>query len=250
MSNLKINIGESVGGKIKPVFLDLDKTFSIVVGGCSGSGKSTCLNNIITQLIYNNTPEELQLILCDPKYCELKPYENMPHLHGGEIMTDNYEILNALVFVQQEIRNRYIKMRDAGVKHIDELKGKQKKIVLIIDELANIMLSDDRKNFEERLINILQWCRAAGIKIILATQSPTHKILTGLIRANVTGRIIFRTTTQTDSRILAGRNGAELLTLGEAIFQSQELYDARLHTPLITTQHVNKVINNILKENK
>jgi S-DNA-T family DNA segregation ATPase FtsK/SpoIIIE len=231
---LILALGKDTAGK--PVITDLAKMPHLLIAGATGTGKSVCLNAIIISLLYRATPDEVRLLLIDPKRIELSAYEGIPHLLHP-VVTDPKKANIALKWAVAEMENRYELLTLKGVRSIEKYnqlvaKSKAKRprlvsqphesksdeseeqplpyLVLIIDELADLMMVASRE-VEESIIRLAQMARAAGIHLVLATQRPSVDVLTGIIKANIPARISFQVSSRTDSRTILDANGAEAL---------------------------------------
>ena len=216
---LLVAIGKDLANE--PVTISIDKMPHLLIAGATGSGKSVCINAIIMSLILRATPEEVKLILIDPKKVEMLPYANMPHLLCP-VVIDPKKASNALKKVVAEMDRRYEMFASHSVRNIDgynNLDGVEKmyKLVVIIDELADLMLAAS-KEVEESIQRITQLARAAGIYLIVATQRPSVDVITGVIKANIPSRIAFSVSSMVDSRTILDRAGAEdLLGKGDML---------------------------------
>ncbi len=221
---LPIALGEDVSGM--PVVTDLTRMPHLLVAGATGSGKSVCMNSIITCLLLQKTPNELRLILVDPKRVELIDYNGVPHLLRP-VVVETDKVVPVLKWVVKEMEDRYKKFEIAGVRNIDSYNNlnvsrpsleKLPYIVVVIDELADMMMQAPEET--ERLIcRLAQLARATGIHLIVATQRPSVDVITGLIKANFPTRISFAVTSQVDSRTILDSVGAEkLLGSGDMLF--------------------------------
>ena len=214
-SKLLVGIGKDLNNK--EVVINIDKMPHLLVAGATGSGKSVCINSMIVSLLIRTTPEEVKLILIDPKKVEMLPYANMPHLLCP-VVIDPKKASVALKKVVQEMDRRYDEFANNGVRNIEGynklMKENNKKplanIVVIIDELADLMLVA-AKEVEESIQRITQLARAAGIYLIVATQRPSVDVITGVIKANIPSRIAFSVSSQVDSRTIIDKGGAEEL---------------------------------------
>lgn len=222
-SNLAFALGKDIAGK--NVYADLARMPHMLVSGTTGSGKSVCLNTIITSFLYNTTPEELQLIMVDPKQVEMAAYNDMPHMMIP-VVTDPKKASGALAWAVTEMINRYKMFSLAGVKEIEKYnalalqdeKPIMPKIVIIIDEFADLMMTSS-KEVEDAVCRIAQLGRASGIHLIIATQSPRADIFTGLIKSNVPSRIALKAANALESRITLDAPGAEkLIGYGDMLF--------------------------------
>lgn len=222
---LPIALGIDIGGK--PIIADLIELPHLLIAGATGSGKSVCINNIILSIIYNLSPEKVKLIMLDPKRVELNIYNGIPHLLIP-IITDTNQAIKVLNWVISEMEKRFKIFAEAGVRNLEgyneyvrNLKNDINAlpyIIIIIDELADLMLSSPVK-VEEVLCRLAQMTRATGIHLIIATQRPSVDIITGSIKINFPSRIAFAVSTQVDSRTILDVNGAEkLLGNGDMLF--------------------------------
>jgi len=213
-SPLSVALGKDIAGR--PVICDLAKMPHLLIAGQTGSGKSVCVNSIINSLLYRATPEEVRMIMIDPKVVELQGYNKVPHLLIP-VVSDPHKAAGALAWAVQEMLDRYHKMQSKGVREITSYNAKitgdepkLPRIVIIIDELSDLMLAC-KKEVEESIIRLAQLARAAGIHVVVATQRPTVNVITGLIKANVPSRIAFAVASSIDSRTILDMNGAEKL---------------------------------------
>ncbi|HTX58156.1 MAG TPA: DNA translocase FtsK [Verrucomicrobiae bacterium] len=213
-------LGKDITGR--PVFGDLCKMPHLLVAGATGSGKSVCLNTIIASLLVSATPDQVQLLMIDPKRVELTVYNGIPHLIK-EVITDPRMAAGALFEMTKEMDARYERFAKAGVRKIEEYNAKYPAetlpyVVIVIDELADLMLVAPAK-VETTIMRIAQLARATGIHLIVATQRPSVDVITGLIKANVPSRIAFAVSSQVDSRTILDMNGAErLLGRGDMLY--------------------------------
>jgi len=213
-------LGKDITGK--PVFGDLCKMPHLLVAGATGSGKSVCLNTIIASLLVSATPDQVQLLMIDPKRVELTVYNGIPHLIK-DVITDARLAAGALFEMTKEMDSRYERFAKAGVRKIEEYNAKYPEenlpyVVIVIDELADLMLVAPAK-VETTIMRIAQLARATGIHLIVATQRPSVDVITGLIKANVPSRIAFAVSSQVDSRTILDMNGAErLLGRGDMLY--------------------------------
>jgi len=264
-SSLTLALGEDVSGK--HIFEDLGKMPHLMIAGSTGAGKSVSIHSVITTLLYQNSPEDLKFIMVDPKRVELSMYAGIPHLLTP-VITDNGKVVNALKWVVGEMERRYRSFQDIGVQNIsfyhDKFdKGESKKhtdletgemteeklermpyIVVVIDELAELMMSHG-KEAETAIVRISQLARAVGIHLIVATQRPEVKIITGLIKANINARIAFRVNNQIDSRTILDTGGAEkLLGNGDMLFVCATApKPKRIQGVFVSSGEVKKVVN-------
>ncbi len=230
-SKLTLALGKDILGF--PVVTNLARMPHLLIAGATGTGKSVCLNALISSILFKARPEEVRFFFIDPKRIELLPYEGIPHLLH-EVVTDAKMATRVLRWAIREMEDRYQKMADKGARNIDtynqrllkEKKGTPEKypeewlpyVVIVIDELADLMLVSSR-DVEEYLTRLAQMARAAGIHLLIATQRPSVDILTGIIKANFPARISFQVSSKTDSRTILDANGAEaLLGAGDMLF--------------------------------
>jgi DNA segregation ATPase FtsK/SpoIIIE, S-DNA-T family len=239
-------IGKDISGT--PIVADLAKMPHILVAGQTGSGKSVMINTILTSLLYRNSPADLKLILVDPKQVELKPYDDIPHLLTP-VITEPEKCISALKWAVAEMERRYRALADVNKRNIAEYNNLKKEegmpyIVIVIDELADLMMMAAR-DVEALIVRIAQKARAVGIHLVLATQRPSVDVITGLIKANVPGRIAFTTQSQVDSRTIIDQVGAEkLLGQGDMLLLTSEMpKPKRVQGALIGDNETNKVMD-------
>ncbi len=220
-SKLKVALGKDIAGK--PVVADLARMPHLLVAGATGSGKSVCMNTIISSILYTALPHEVKFLLIDPKMVELAKYNGIPHLIAP-VVTDPKKAAAALRWIVNEMENRYELFAAAGVRDINrynEVIAPQPAlpyIVVLIDELADLMLVAPG-DVEEAICRLAQMARAAGIHLVVATQRPSVDVITGIIKANIPSRIAFAVSSQIDSRTILDGNGAEkLLGKGDMLY--------------------------------
>lgn len=229
---LTFAVGKDISGR--PVVADLADMRHLLIAGTTGSGKSVMTNTLITSLLYRNAPSDMKLIIVDPKQVEMAQYDGIPHLLTP-IITQTDKALSAMKWAVGEMERRYSLMAEEKVKNIadynekmvaskdPEKEGKMPYIVIIIDEMADLMMMAG-KDLEVLIVRIAQKGRAAGIHLVLATQRPEVKVITGLIKANVPSRIAFAVGSQMDSRIMLDQGGAEkLLGKGDMLMLTTEM---------------------------
>ncbi len=245
-SPLGFAIGKDISGTA--IVADLAKMPHILVAGQTGSGKSVMINTILTSLLYRNSPADLKLILVDPKQVELKPYDDIPHLLTP-VITEPEKCISALKWAVAEMERRYRALADVNKRNIAEYNNLKKEegmpyIVIVIDELADLMMMAAR-DVEALIVRIAQKARAVGIHLVLATQRPSVDVITGLIKANVPGRIAFTTQSQVDSRTIIDQVGAEkLLGQGDMLLLTSEMpKPKRVQGALIGDNETNKVMD-------
>ena len=243
-SPLRIALGMNVAGE--PISSDLAGLPHLLIAGTTGSGKSVCVNSILSCLLLNNTPAELRLIMVDPKRVELTGYNGIPHLLAP-VITDTEKVVNALQWIQREMDARYHRFSQVGVRNILEYNNKQDDklpyIVVVIDELADLMMLAPDET-ERSLTRLAQLARATGIHLILATQRPSTDVVTGLIKANFPARIAFAVASNTDSRVILDQPGAErLLGRGDMLFQAPDAAaPVRLQGVFITDLEISRTV--------
>ena len=220
-ASLPVALGKGSGGEA--VVIDLAKMPHLLVAGATGSGKSVCINTILSGLIMEKTPAELRLLLIDPKRVELTPYNGIPHLLTP-VVVETDEVVGLLKGLIAEMMNRYRRMEEAGVRNISSFNKKMPEqmpyLVVAVDELADLMMTASF-DVEQSLCRLAQMGRATGIHLIVATQRPSVDVVTGLIKANFPSRISFGVTSQIDSRTILDTAGAEkLLGKGDMLYQA------------------------------
>ncbi len=226
-SRLRVALGKDVSGQSVPA--DLGQMPHLLIAGATGTGKSVCINAISACLLLDNTPEDLNLIMIDPKMVELTNYNGVPHLLG-QVITNVEEVVRALRWLTAEMDRRYRLFLEASVRNIDSYNQKASGsgvdklpyIVTLIDELADLMMTAPDE-IERLICRIAQLARATGIHLVIATQRPSVDVITGLIKANFPARISFAVTTQVDSRVVLDTTGAEqLLGRGDMLYMASD----------------------------
>ncbi|MCA9776070.1 MAG: DNA translocase FtsK 4TM domain-containing protein [Candidatus Eremiobacteraeota bacterium] len=249
---LTVALGKDLSGR--PVVTDLQKMPHLLVAGTTGSGKSVCVNGLIISLLYRFTPDQLQLMMVDPKQVELSVYEDIPHLvgftesDGGEIIVDPKKAAQALHQVVGLMEERYKLFADNKVRNLAEYNQKFPDdqlpwFVVIIDELADLMMVAS-KSVETSICRIAQKARAAGIHLVLATQRPSADVITGLIKVNIPSRAAFAVSSGVDSRVILDSNGAEhLLGKGDMLFMPVDASDPkRLQGSYVGNEEIARVV--------
>ncbi|MBM4411689.1 MAG: DNA translocase FtsK [Chloroflexi bacterium] len=218
---LPVALGQGVSGE--PVFADLAKMPHLLIAGATGSGKSVCLNTIITGLLMNYSPEQLRFVMVDPKRVELTSFGKIPHLAFSEIVVEMDRVVGTLQAVINEMDTRYRRFAQEGVRNIERFNEKNptRRLpywVVVIDELADLMMAVPYQ-VEHQLVRLAQLARATGIHLIVATQRPSVDVITGLIKANFPTRIAFAVSSMVDSRTILDQSGAEkLLGKGDMLY--------------------------------
>jgi DNA segregation ATPase FtsK/SpoIIIE, S-DNA-T family len=219
---LPLALGKNIQGKLN--VSDLQKMPHILVAGATGSGKSILTNGFVVSLLMTKTPDEVKLIMIDPKQVEFSDYNGIPHLITP-VITEMDKVINALKWAMAEMDNRYTIFREARVKNIEAYNKMMgfpaiPYIILVVDEMADMMMSTNKVETETAIVRLAQKARATGIHLILATQRPSVDVITGLIKANIPGRIGMSVTTNIDSRVILDQIGAEsLLGRGDLLFK-------------------------------
>jgi len=255
-SPLALTLGRDVSGR--PVVADLATMPHLLIAGTTGSGKSVCITALTTCLVMNNTPEDLKLAMIDPKRVELMRFNGLPHLMGN-VETEIERILGVLRWATTEMDYRYKLLEKARARNIDSYnhkmerqnKAKLPKIVILIDELADLMISAPDQT-EHAVIRLAQKARAIGIHLILATQRPSTDVVTGLIKANFPTRISFTVASSIDSRVILDTGGAEtLLGKGDMLFLHPEIgLPMRAQGAIVSDNELNKIIRWWKKQEK
>jgi S-DNA-T family DNA segregation ATPase FtsK/SpoIIIE len=230
-------------------FIDLQKMPHILIAGATGSGKSILTNGFIMSLLFNKTPDEVKFIMVDPKQVELAEYNGIPFLLTP-VITEMDKVLNALKWAIAEMEQRYTAFRESHVKNIEsynEMKGYAALpyIVIVIDEMADMMMSTNKAETESAIVRLAQKARATGIHLILATQRPSVNVITGLIKANIPGRIGMSVTTRIDSQVIMDQIGAEaLLGKGDLLFKDPSCKDlSRIQGMWVSPNEVLKTVD-------
>jgi S-DNA-T family DNA segregation ATPase FtsK/SpoIIIE len=267
ISKTTVALGKTIHGE--PYFADLTTMPHLLIAGATGAGKSVAINAMLTSVLYRATPDDVRLILIDPKRLELGTYEDIPHLLTP-VVVDPKQAANALRWAVGEMEERYKTLAAEGVRNIEQYnrnvhhaiaesrgtpEGEQQKplsfIIVVIDELADLMMVASNE-VEESIARLAQMARAVGIHLILATQRPSVDVITGLIKANLPSRISFRVASKIDSRTILDANGAEqLLGRGDMLFlPPASSRFVRLHGPYISEQESARLASFLRKQGK
>lgn len=248
-SPLTIVLGKDIVGK--PFITDLKKLPHLLIAGTTGSGKSVGINAMILSLLYKNSPDQLRLLMIDPKMLEFSIYNDIPHLLTP-VITKAKQAIIALNNMVNEMERRYSLMSETRTKNIENYNEKVKReggehfpyIVVIIDELADLMMTSG-KDVEHSIARLAQMARASGIHLVVATQRPSVDVVTGLIKANLPSRISYRVGQKVDSKIILDQMGAEsLLGRGDMLFTPPGSTGlVRLHAPWSTEEEIEKIVN-------
>jgi S-DNA-T family DNA segregation ATPase FtsK/SpoIIIE len=269
-SPMTMAFGKTISGH--PYVTSLDRMPHLLIAGSTGSGKSVCLNTIIASILYKAHPSDLQFVMVDPKRLELSTYKRLHRHHlvfrddlNEEVVTTAQNALAVLKSLEWEMENRYDYLANAGVRNIEEYNRKIAEgklsateemaheklpyIVLIIDELADLMLTA-AKEVEEPIARLTQMSRAVGIHLIVATQRPSVDVITGVIKANFPARIAFQVASKVDSRTILDMNGAEkLLGRGDMLFLPPGSPEAiRLHNAYISSEETERIIDHVRRQ--
>lgn len=246
---LPLGLGVNLKGEI--IYTDLQKMPHILVAGATGSGKSVLTNGFLISLLMSRTPDEVKFIMIDPKQVELSDYNGIPHLLTP-VITEMDKVINALKWAIAEMERRYTIFKDAKVRNIEaynKLMGFSALpyIILVVDEMADMMMSTNRVETEAAIVRLAQKARATGLHLILATQRPSVDVLTGLIKANIPCRIGMSVTTQIDSRVILDHIGAEsLLGMGDMLYKDPTFSRAsRIQGFWISSEEIQKVVKYI-----
>jgi len=249
--NLPIALGKTVDGKSKVI--DLTEAPHLLIAGRTGAGKSVAINSFISSILCSKNPEEVKLILIDPKMVELISYKNIPHLLTP-VITQPDQAIEALKWATKEMDERYSTLAEANTRNIKDYNFKVKEqvidkmtmpyIVIVIDEFSDLMMTSG-KELESHIVRITQKARAVGIHLILTTQRPSVDVVTGMIKSNLPTRIGFQTSSQTDSKTIMDKIGCEkLLGNGDMLYKSvQEPHPERIHGSFIADNEIDNIVN-------
>ncbi|MCH5164475.1 MAG: DNA translocase FtsK, partial [Clostridiales bacterium] len=259
-SCLTLGLGKDITGNI--MTCNLEKMPHLLIAGTTGSGKSACLNSIIISMLYKSSPDDVRLILIDPKQVEFVLYRDMPHLLMKNIINDSSQAINAFKWAREEMDRRYTLFAKYSVRNLADfndsvavktgMEPKLPRIVIIVDELAELMLAKNAKELEQNIMSMAQKARAAGMHLILATQRPSVDVLTGTIKANLPSRIAFAVKSITDSRTILDQIGAEtLLGRGDMLYAPLDSNEPkRVQGAFITTEEIENIVNFVRNNNE
>ncbi len=257
-SPLTLALGKDIAGQ--NIVCQLEKMPHLLIAGSTGSGKSACLNSIIMSILYKSSPEDVRMILIDPKEVEFAIYKNMPHLLIKDIINDTAHAVSAFKWAKFEMDRRYKLLSKYCVRSLAEFNNSQivkdgieeklPRIVIIVDELCELIMSPAKKELEERIMSMAQKARAAGLHLILATQRPSVDVITGTIKANLPSRVAFAVTSYNDSRTILDQGGAEaLLGRGDMLYAPNDMPEPkRVQGAYVTTEEVSTIVS-FVKEN-
>lgn len=257
-SPLTFALGKDISGNVR--VCNLQKMPHLLVAGTTGSGKSVCLNTIITSILYKASPDEVKFILIDPKQVELSMYEGLPHLIVPRVITDPTKAVNALAWAVDEMERRFKLISEERVRNIGEYNkidkvleykvAKMPYIVIIFDEFADFM-AISKNEIEDKIRRLAGKARAAGIHLILATQRPSTDVVTGTLKANLPARIAFKVASRVDSEVILGSTGAEkLLGYGDMLYKPADSDAQRLQGCFIDTPETKDIVGYITANNE
>ena len=253
-NSTNLSLGKGIDGSVQ--VKALESMPHLLVAGATGSGKSVGINDFIVSLMFQNTPAELKFLMVDPKQVELEMYSGLPYLLAP-IVYDSGKAVKLLQWTVEEMEKRYSTLKDQRVRNLDEYnqkmeaEGQEKmyRIVFIIDEMADMMLSSsaNRKEVENCINRLAAKARAVGIHLILATQRPSVNVITGLIKANIPTRIAFGVVSEVDSRTILGRKGAEdLVGKGDMLYMDPSTkFPIRIQAPFVSTEEIERVVSQL-----
>ena len=253
-NSTNLSLGKGIDGSVQ--VKALESMPHLLVAGATGSGKSVGINDFIVSLMFQNTPAELKFLMVDPKQVELEMYSGLPYLLAP-IVYDSGKAIKLLQWTVEEMEKRYSTLKDQRVRNLDEYnqkmeaEGQEKmyRIVFIIDEMADMMLSSsaNRKEVENCINRLAAKARAVGIHLILATQRPSVNVITGLIKANIPTRIAFGVVSEVDSRTILGRKGAEdLVWKGDMLYMDPSTkFPIRIQAPFVSTEEIERVVSQL-----
>lgn len=256
-SPLAFALGKDIAGK--NIIQDIAKMPHLLVAGSTGSGKSVCLNSIILSLMYKSSPEDVRIILIDPKRVEFNKYEGLPHLMLKNVITDPDKAIAAFGWAINEMNRRFDLFQALGSKDINsynerinpETDQKLCRIVIIVDELAELMMGKRKDEIETRIQRLAQLARAAGIHLVLATQRPSVDVITGVIKANMPTRAAFRVMSNNDARTVELPGAEKLLGEGDMLFITGSMNKPmRLQGPFVTEREIETVVDYVRENNE
>ena len=257
-SPIMLGIGKDVGGD--RIVLDLAAMPHLLIAGSTGTGKSVCINSLLMSVIMRSTPDEVRIILIDPKRIELALYNGLPHLYVP-VVTESKEAASALAWAVTEMESRLRRLQKAGARNIAQYNAASRDgklpegmepmpyLMIVIDELADLMMVAARE-VEDSIVRLAQLARAAGIHLVVATQRPSTDIITGLIKTNITTRIAFAVSSGIDSRVILDQSGAEkLVGLGDMLLSTPQLAKPkRVQGALVSEDEITAVVEHVKKQ--
>jgi S-DNA-T family DNA segregation ATPase FtsK/SpoIIIE len=257
-SPIMLGIGKDVGGD--RIVLDLAAMPHLLIAGSTGTGKSVCINSLLMSVIMRSTPDEVRIILIDPKRIELALYNGLPHLYVP-VVTESKEAASALAWAVTEMESRLRRLQKAGARNIAQYNAASRDgklpegmepmpyLMIVIDELADLMMVAARE-VEDSIVRLAQLARAAGIHLVVATQRPSTDIITGLIKTNITTRIAFAVSSGIDSRVILDQSGAEkLVGLGDMLLSTPQLAKPkRVQGALVSEDEITAVVEHLKKQ--
>jgi S-DNA-T family DNA segregation ATPase FtsK/SpoIIIE len=258
---LEVALGMDISGR--PQMINLSELPHVLIAGATGAGKSSCINAIVTSLLFRTTPEEVRMILVDPKRVELGQYNDVPHLLT-KVITNPKKAADALQWAVREMDRRYDLLAEAGVRDIDGYHEKFDRgmldnalfdrfpfIVVVVDELNDLMMVAGRA-VEDAVVRIAQMARAVGIHLVIATQRPSVDVITGVIKANIPSRLAFSVASQADSRVILDLSGAEkLIGLGDMIVvTARDPHPRRIQGAWVSEAEIHSIVDHLRRQRK